>query len=171
MGRYFNCFPPEVINVINYHYITIYGHIDKLPFTCDTPGSYFITKDWDFCGTTSAIYITANVILDLQGHTISNHNSFSTIYVKDVYDVLIMNGLLYSIYGSIDVVNSRVFTKNLNIVNHYRDGSRGLNGDTGSCGKINTEPSKKSKHMYSNKQIVKNIPKNVKQCKRNKYHY
>lgn len=102
VSKYFHCFPPEVINVINYYFVTIYGHIDKLPFTCDKPGNYCITKDWDFYDTTFAINIIVdNVNIDLQGHTITNHNNYATIYIKDVFDSYIENGVLPSKYISI----------------------------------------------------------------------
>jgi hypothetical protein len=176
VNKYFHCFPPEVINVINYKYITIYGHIDKLPFTCDKPGTYIITKDWDFYDTTSAIdIISDNVNIDLQGHTITNHNSYATIYVKDIDDVCIENGFLKSNYTSIYVTNSSVFIDNLKIIdqpNVCLSGEIGKTGDIGTCDRIKpiSSQTRKYHHTVYNKKLFKNIPKNVKQCKRNKYH-
>jgi hypothetical protein len=98
VNKYFNCFPSEIINVINYHYITIYGHIDKLPFTCDIPGKYWITKDWDFYDISYTIdIISDNVHIDLQGYTITNHNSYMTIYIKNGVNTYIENGILRSL--------------------------------------------------------------------------
>lgn len=170
VNKYFNCFPLEVINAINYHYITIYGHINKLPFTCDKPGKYWITKDWEFHDDASIINIIAdNVHIDLQGHTITNHNSYETIYIKDVVNGYIDNGVLSSSIN-IHIINSRIRIEDLTLLlvdNRGLTGDIGDCGDRGNCDKI--KPISSRTHKYYNNHLYKNIPKNVKRCKRNKY--
>lgn len=176
VNKYFNCFPSEVINLINYHYITIYGHIDKLPFTCDKPGTYFVTKDWEFYDKTYAIYIIANdVLLDLHGHTITNHNNrYATFYIKDVINCYIENGVLKNNSTMYSINSHNIHMDDLHVVGSIGclSGATGPTGNIGTCDKKKpiTSQTCKFHHTVYNKKMLKNIPKNIKKFNGNKYH-
>lgn len=139
LSKYFCCFPTEVINLINYHYITIYGVINKLPFVCDKPGNYYATQNLDYYkdGTVIKI-ISSNIILDLQHHTITNYGVGYIIHVNDVKLCEIKNGILISNWTIIYVENkSEVVVSNMSLSSksHIMEeiGETGPRGDIGTC--------------------------------------
>lgn len=168
VNKYFSLYPPEILNVINNCFIAIYGLIDKLPFVCDKPIYYNVTKDLHYYGDSNAIRITSdNVILNLGGFKIVGHCNEALIYVENVLNMLITNGKLIAklcihVVGSYGVVN------NLQIITIMND-NPGSSGEQGPSGII--EKPKKIKHVYNENTSLINIPKNVKYCKKKKFHY
>lgn len=72
-------------------------------------------------------------------------------------------------------LNISVFIDNLKIIDNTHScphGETGKTGDVGTCNKgTQIRPhTRKFHHTVHNKHLIKNIPKNVNRCKRNKYH-
>lgn len=173
LSRYFCCFPTEVINLINYHYIIIYGVVDKLPFVCDKPGNYYLTKNLDFQEDETAIkIISSNIILDLQHHTITNYGVGYTIHVNNVKLCEIKNGILISNWTIIYIENkSEVILSNMSLSSKSyiieETGETGMKGDIGTCGKNNeTKITKYTKQKFNKRAAHNHIPKNEKRNKK-----
>lgn len=180
LNRNFCCFPPEVINLINHQFIIIYGLISKLPFVCDKPGNYYITKDLYHYGSVNGITIMANnVILDLQKYTIYNYAPTYTVHSVDVYEVTITNGnFITNVTHPLIYVNGGYVTiSHLHITYLPQTGT--IMPIKPIIKPVNVTPTIKEKDIICNKsiKIIYNkrsaqnyIPKNQKRCKKSKYY-
>ena len=77
--------------------------IRKIPFTIRSPGEYTLAKDLSMSANDVAIKVvdTANVVVDLNGHTLANTGSVGVgIAVESSHSVTVRNGTIYGFgYG------------------------------------------------------------------------
>jgi hypothetical protein len=109
--------------------------ISSLPYTINTPGSYYLTTNLTGASTANGIAIySGNVTLDLNGFTMQGgSNSFTGIVIGNYTNVVVRNGTVVNWGRGIDgdalVTPCNVTYENLNV---FSNASWGILADAGS---------------------------------------
>ena len=82
--------------------------LQTLPAVISTPGSYFITKEWDLAGAEpNAISITVSgVTVDLGGYALRNCTSSAIQIANGIQDIRIRNGTISNLGASAPAINA-----------------------------------------------------------------
>lgn len=126
MDLYFNQFPLEIIHLINLNLDT-YIFIHYLPFICDQPGKYILTKSFCYDDIDPIIITSSHVDINLDSQTISRRRCGSAYIIgNNISDLNIHHGILIGV--GIKLNNANASICNLNI--SYVDTAITLNHNT-----------------------------------------
>ncbi len=93
--------------------------IGSLPYTIKKAGTYTLDRNLTYSGNTKAITVTAsNVVLDLNGYTLTGTNGGYAIYGSDANSVTVQNGTISGFFAGIEFQDSfQVLLQNLTVSN------------------------------------------------------
>ena len=94
-------------------------NIGSLPYTIKKAGTYTLERSLTFSGNTKAITVTAsNVVLDLNGYTLTGTNGGYGVYGSDANSVTVQNGTINGFFLGIYFQDSfQVLLQNLTVSN------------------------------------------------------